>query len=68
MEFDAACRGCGIGALSSKVVGQCVAFTWEVSKGVVGELEQCSVLDINKVLLNTCIAQACIVVEVLYEG
>ena len=68
MEFDAARGGCGIGALSSQVVSQCVAFTWEVSKGVVGELKQCCVFDINEVLLNTCIAQACVVVEVLYEG
>ena len=46
---------------------RCVAFSWEVGKGVVGEFEQCSLLDVNEVLLDACIPQTSVVVEVLDE-
>ena len=28
---------------------------WEIGEGVVGEFEQCSVLDVNEVLLDACV-------------
>ena len=41
VELDTTGRGRGIGALTCQVVGKCVAFSWKVGEGVVGEFEKC---------------------------
>ena len=49
------------------MVRECVAFSWEVGKGVIGQFEQGCLLDVNEVLLDACVPQTSVVVEVLDE-
>ena len=51
--------GGGVGAVPCQVVSKCIAFSWEVGKGVVGEFEQGSLLDVDEVLLDASVPQPC---------
>ena len=41
--------------------------TGEVDEGMIGEVEEGRLLDVYEVLLHPCVAQPCIIVEVLDE-